>query len=155
MEHKESELQEALENELESGLKEARHNSFLKFPEQIRELMFFANLPVKVTGLMEQSYDDQGLSESMAYDTPFKDLIDDKERNRYGEKILELTQREFLRIMYQAAADVGYTREWLQEMYEKANRELSPDEHEQYREALKKVYLVLRRQGFSHNDIVA
>ena len=155
MDYKESTPQEVLENELESGLNEARHDSFMKFSEQIREFKFFESFPVFVTGLMEKNYDDAGLSESKAYDTPLKDLTDDKQGSRYSEKRLELTQREFLRIMYQAAADVGYTREWLQEMYEKANRELSPDEHGQYREALKKVYLVLRLQGFSHNDIVA
>ncbi len=150
MEHKESEPQEALEDELESGLKEARHDSFMKFPEQIKELIFFGNMPRMVNGSVETEYDSEGLSESKMYDTPFKDL---NEHNQYSEKRSELTEREFLRIMYQAAADVGCTREWLQEMDEKV-KQLHFDEYAQYREALKKIYLVLRRQGFSNNDIV-
>lgn len=58
--------------------------------------------------------------------------------------------------MYQAVAQAGYTREWLYEMEEQANTKdkLSGDEFVQYLEALKKIYLILRREGFSHYEIL-
>ncbi|MBI4360138.1 MAG: hypothetical protein HY564_03535 [Candidatus Jacksonbacteria bacterium] len=153
--HKGSEPKDDLEKEIESQLENARHDQLGNFTKEINELQFFGHFPIFISGLQEKNYDDHGLSESMEYDTPLQNLVNEKERKQYSEKRLTLTQREFLRILYQAAADAGYTREWLQEICQKADHELSSDEHTQYREALKKMYLVLRRQGFSHSDIVA
>ena len=147
---------QSIEAELEQLMERSRQEQKFKFPKEVEDLLFFQNFPMAVSRLMEQGYNNAGLSESMAYDSPLKNLIsDDGERIRYSPRRLELTQREFLQVMYQAAVEAGYTREWLQEMYERARQSLlSEQQQTEYREALKKIYLILRQQGFCHEDIV-